>query len=81
MTTTLPRPNRPGTTTLLKRAMKLHGGTIDDFAKQVLGRSRVSIWRWLRNAHPIPLAVRERLRTYCREIEPDPQPARFTDAD
>ena len=81
MTTTQPRPNRPGTTTLLKRAMKLHGGTIDDFAKQVLGRSRVSIWRWLRKAHPIPLAVRERLRVYCREMEPDPQPARFSDAD
>jgi hypothetical protein len=71
---------RPGVT-LLKRAMKLHGGTIDDFAKQVLGRSRVSIWRWLRKAHPIPLAVRERLRTYCREMDADPQPARFSDAD
>lgn len=71
---------RPGVR-LLRRAMKLHGGTIDDFAKQVLGRSRVSIWRWLRKAYPIPLAVRERLRVYCHEMDTDPQPARFSDVD
>jgi hypothetical protein len=56
--------------------MKLHGGTIDDFAKDVLGRSRVSIWRWLRVITPIPQAVQQRLRTYCAEMK-----ARKTNAD
>ena len=60
------RADRPGTI-LLKRAMKLRGGTVDDFARQVLGRSRVSIWRWLRKATPIPQAVRDRLKAYCAE--------------
>lgn len=78
--TTLLR-NRPGTI-LLKRAMRMHGGTIDDFAREVLGRSRVSIWRWLRKAHPMPKAVQDRLRTYCLEMrEPDPQPTRMPRAD
>lgn len=72
---------RPGVI-LLKRAMRLHGGTIDDFAREVLGRSRVSIWRWLKKAHPIPKAVQDRLRTYCLEMrEPDPQPSRMPRAD
>ena len=90
MTTTMSRAKerqnlylrpRPGTI-LLKRAMRLHGGTIDDFAREVLGRSRVSIWRWLRKAHPMPKAVQDRLRTYCLEMrEPDPQPSRMPRAD
>ena len=60
------RAHRPGTI-LLQRAMRKHGGTVDDFAKEVLGRSRVSIWRWLRKATPIPEAVRTRLKTYLAE--------------
>lgn len=71
---------RPGIR-LLNRAIRLHGGTLDDFAREVLGRSRVSVWRWLRKAHPVPQAVRDRLRAYCHEMERDPQPARFSDAD
>ncbi len=69
------RINYPGHI-LLKRAMKLHGGTIDDFAKDVLGRSRVSVWRWLRKLTPIPQAVQQRLRTYCADMK-----ARKTNAD
>lgn len=61
-----PRTDRPGTI-LLKRAMKRHGGTVDEFAKQVLGRSRISIWRWLRKSYPIPPAVIVRLKTYLHE--------------
>lgn len=73
------RHARPGVI-LLKRAMKLHGGGVDVFAKEVLGRSRVSIWRWLRRATPIPMAVQERLRAYCAEMrERDPQPVRLSD--
>ena len=60
------RPHHPGSI-LLQRAIKLHGGTIDSFAKEVLGRSRVSIWRWQRHLKPIPQAVQARLRTYCAE--------------
>jgi plasmid maintenance system antidote protein VapI len=74
-------PDRPGTI-LLKRAMKLHGGTVDGFAREVLGRSRVSIWRWLRKATPIPQAVRDRLKAYCADMrERDPQPVRLNDVD
>lgn len=69
------RINYPGHI-LLKRAMKLHGGTVDDFAKDVLGRSRVSIWRWLRKLTPIPQAVQQRLRTYCADMK-----SRKTNAD
>lgn len=47
--------------------MKRHGGTVDEFAKQVLGRSRISIWRWLRKSYPIPPAVIVRLKTYLHE--------------
>jgi len=60
------RPHHPGSI-LLQRAIKLHGGTIDSFAKEVLGRSRVSIWRWQRHLKPIPQAVQDRLRAYCAE--------------
>lgn len=61
-----PRTDRPGTI-LLKRAMKRHGGTVDVFAQEVLGRSRVSIWRWLRKSYPIPPAVIVRLKAYLQE--------------
>jgi hypothetical protein len=90
MTTTLSRAQvrqyqhlrpKPGQT-ILRRAMRLHGGTTDEFAKEVLGRSRVSVWRWLRKDHPIPKAVQDRLRVYCLEMrEPDPQPTRVSRAD
>lgn len=50
----------------LRRAIKLHGGSYDAFAKQVLGRSRVSVWRWLRKEKPIPDCVIDRLKTYVQ---------------
>lgn len=56
-------------TGLLRRAMKVHGGTIDSFAREVLGRSRVSIWRWKRN-HPMPEAVIDRLKSYLANPTP-----------
>jgi len=49
---------------LLKKAIKKHGGGYDDFARQVLGRSRVSVWRWLKGTHSMPQAVIDRLRAY-----------------
>jgi hypothetical protein len=73
------RHARPGVI-LLKRAMKYHGGGVDEFAREVLGRSRVSIWRWLRKATPIPRAVQDRLRVYNEEHrDRDPQPVRLSD--
>lgn len=54
---------------LLRDALKKHGGDKDAFAKDVLGRSRVSVWRWQKKKHPtpIPQAVIDRLRTYLNE--------------
>ena len=49
--------------------MKVHGGTVDRFARDVLGRSRVSIWRWKRN-HPMPDAVIDRLKSYLANPTP-----------
>lgn len=60
------RSNYRGTI-LLTRALRRHGGTIDEFAKEVLGRSRVSIWRWQRRTHSIPEAVIARLKAYLKE--------------
>lgn len=60
------RAHHPGTI-LLKRSLARHGGTMDDFAKEVLGRSRVSVWRWMRRTHPIPAAVIARLKAYLTE--------------
>lgn len=59
---------------LLRRAVKKHGGSYDDFARQVLGRSRVSIWRWLRGTHAMPSPVIDRLRQYL--ATPDPEKAK-----
>lgn len=50
----------------LRRAIKLHGGSYDAFAKEVLGRSRVSVWRWLRKEKQIPDCVIDRLKTYVQ---------------
>ena len=49
---------------LLRRAIKVHGGTYEDFSQGVLGRSRVTVYRWLRGTHAIPAIVVERLRKY-----------------
>lgn len=50
----------------LRRAIKLHGGSYDAFAKEVLGRSRVSVWRWLRKEKAIPECVIDRLKSYVQ---------------
>lgn len=53
----------------LRQAIKRHGGTYDAFATEVLGRSRTSVWRWLRGTHPIPNTVIARLRLYNKKQE------------
>lgn len=52
---------------LLTRALKKYGGHQKTFAHDILGRSRVSVWRWLRGTHPLPQAVIDRLRTYLAQ--------------
>lgn len=54
---------------LLRDALKKYGGDKDSFAKDVLGRSRVSVWRWQKkdDPTPIPEAVIARLRSYLQE--------------
>ena len=52
---------------LLRKAMQLHGGTDESFAKQVLGRARISIHRWKKGIKPIPEAVIARLKAYLTE--------------
>ena len=52
---------------LLSKAMRLHGGSDERFAKDVLGRARISIHRWKKGLKPIPEAVLARLRAYLVE--------------
>lgn len=61
----------------LQRAIRLHGGTLDAFAKEVLGRSRVSVWRWLNDSQEMPDVVVERLKAYVNSIV-HPQPVSLT---
>lgn len=57
-------------TRLLRLAIKRHGGSYEAFAAEVLGRSRTSVWRWLRDKHPIPQAVIPRLKAYLAATTP-----------
>lgn len=52
---------------LLARARQVHGGSIESFAKDVLGRSRVSVWRWEKKQQPIPETVIARLKAYLTD--------------
>lgn len=50
--------------TLLRKALNAHGGTMEGFAAEVLGRSRSTVWRWLTGRTTMPPAVVTRLRAY-----------------
>jgi hypothetical protein len=50
----------------LRRALKEYGGPVNHFAVDVLGRSRVSVWRWIQNREQIPGVVRHRLKRYLQ---------------
>jgi hypothetical protein len=53
---------------LLRRAMARHGGTRDAFARDVLGRSRATVHRWLTGrTKAMPSGVVSRLRVYLKE--------------
>jgi hypothetical protein len=54
----------------LRRAIKAYGGPVNAFAADVLGRSRVSVWRWLNEREAIPLIVLHRLKVYLRFPHP-----------
>lgn len=54
----------------LRRALKQYGGPVNHFAADVLGRSRVSVWRWLNEREAIPAIVRHRLKVYLRFPSP-----------
>lgn len=54
----------------LRRAIKVYGGPVNRFAVDVLGRSRVSVWRWLNNREAIPLIVIHRLKMYLQFPHP-----------
>ena len=49
---------------MLRKALDAHGGTVETFAAEVLGRSRSTVWRWLTGRTDIPPAVLTRLRAY-----------------
>lgn len=57
---------------LLRRAILKHGGTRDDFARDVLGRSRSTVHRWLTKGEkgtPVPRSVVALLRAYLEPKE------------
>lgn len=54
----------------LRRAIKVYAGPVNRFAVDVLGRSRVSVWRWLNNREAIPLIVIHRLKMYLQYPHP-----------
>jgi hypothetical protein len=57
----------------LRRAIKMYGGPVNAFAADVLGRSRVSVWRWLNGRETIPLVVVHRLKVYLQYPHPTHQ--------
>jgi hypothetical protein len=54
----------------LRKAIKVYGGPVNGFAADVLGRSRVSVWRWINDRETIPLIVVHRLKMYLRFPHP-----------
>jgi len=57
-------------TAALRRAIKLYDGPVQYFAADILGRSRVSVWRWLNGSQIIPAIVAHRLRVYLQHPVP-----------
>jgi hypothetical protein len=54
----------------LRTAIKVYGGPVNGFAADVLGRSRVSVWRWINERESIPLVVIHRLKMYLQFPHP-----------